>query len=232
MFNLWTYIGYTMLFCIPPLILLWLRREFFAILAENSKTITLSTAVLTIYGSLIWPIAIHYGAWTYTEGKFTGIKLFYYVYIDDVIWWLFVSFLFSSFIVLSAVYEKRGEDVFLHEVKGLLRSFKNALRGFKTIPLERNSTIHIAVAVFVLLEAVFLKLSPVEWFIVLILIGLVIALEMLNSAIEHLSSRVNPESDAEIRLIKDTAAAGVLIASGAVFIVGIKIFLWKMIAYF
>ncbi|MFC1554852.1 hypothetical protein ACFL7D_09475, partial [candidate division KSB1 bacterium] len=149
MFDQWSYIGYTLLFCIPPLILLWLRREFFDILKANVKIILISTLILTVYGSLIWPIAIKYGAWAYSEETFTAIKLFNYVYIDDVIWWVFVSFLFSSFIVVSAKYEDEDKDLFLNEVKGFLKSFFHAFQGLKTITLERNSTIHVGIAVFV-----------------------------------------------------------------------------------
>ena len=58
MFDHASYIGYTALFCLPPLILIWLRREFFDVLVTKLKPILISTAVLTLYGSLIWPIAL------------------------------------------------------------------------------------------------------------------------------------------------------------------------------
>jgi len=232
MFNMGSYIGYTLLFCVPPLILLWMRKEFFAILKKNIETILLSTAVFTLYGSLIWPIALHYGAWAYANEKITSVKLLNYVYIDDILWWAFVSFLITSFITVSAHFEEQGTDIVLTEVRALLKSFMNAFHGLKTITLERNSTIHTAVAVFVLLEALFLDISAVEWCIVLILIGLVLALELINSAIERLASKISPEQDTAIRTIKDTTAAGVLIASIAACIIGIHIFLSKIIIYF
>ena len=79
MFEQMSYIGYTLLFCIPPLILMWLRKEFFLILRKNVTTIIISTVILTLYGCLIWPIALKYGAWSYSPEKITNIKLLGFV---------------------------------------------------------------------------------------------------------------------------------------------------------
>ncbi|MFC1477331.1 diacylglycerol kinase family protein [candidate division KSB1 bacterium] len=231
MFENWSYIGYTLMFCVPPLVLFWLRREFFLILKDNIKVIFLSVLVLTVYGSLIWPVALKYGAWAYSPDRITNAALFQYVYVDDVIWWIFVSLLLASFIVVSAYYEDRGRNIFLEEIKGCLRSFYHAFQGFPTITLERNSTIHVGIAVFVMIEAIFLKISRLEWFIVIGLVGLVLALELVNSSIERLASRISPEADPDVKVIKDTAAAAVLIASIAAAVVGVKIFLSRMLAF-
>ena len=96
MFDESSYIGYTLLFCLPPILLLWLRREFFEVLLSRGRAIVLSTFVLTLYGSVIWPVALHYKAWAYDAGHITGWKLFGLVYFDDVVWWVLVSFLMSG----------------------------------------------------------------------------------------------------------------------------------------
>ena len=230
MFGHQSYIGYTLLFCLPPLILLWLRREFFPILRQNLKGILLSTLVLTVYGSLIWPVALKYGCWAYNKDRISTILLFGYVYLDDVVWWLLIGFVFSSFIAVSRAYERQGTDIMLREIRELLRSFKSAFAGFRAIALERNPTIHVAVAVFVLLEGILLKISPQEWFVVALAIGLVIGFELMNAAVERLATRLGPNPDPEIRLIKDTAAAGVLIAAIAAAAIGLKIFFAKILA--
>jgi len=231
MFDSLSYIGYTALFCVPPLVLLWLRREFFTILVQNLGAVALSTTVLTVYGSIIWPIAIKYGAWRYAGDKISGWQLFGYVYIDDVIWWLFVSLLFSSFIIVSAHFEERGEDLFLREARGLLSSFKHAFQGFSTITRERNATIHIAIAVFVILEGIFFKITWIEWLFVAAAIGLVVGAELFNSAMERLASKVSDKTDADIRIIKDTAAAAVLTGSLAAVAVGVKIFFSRIVDF-
>ena len=94
MFEEFSYIGYTALFGLPPLILMWLRREFFNVLVSRLGIILLSSLILTVYGSLIWPVALHHGAWAYSPDMITKIMLFGYVHLDDVMWWLIVSLLF------------------------------------------------------------------------------------------------------------------------------------------
>ncbi len=232
MFEELSYVGYTGLFCLPPLILLWLRREFLEILAPRLKRILLSTLALTVYGSLIWPIALKYGAWAYRSDRITNVKLFGYVYLDDVVWWVAVSFLFASVVTVSMHYERRGVDIFWREIRGLFRSFLNALRGLRIIPLERNSTIHVAAAAFVLLEAVLFDISAVEWLFVSLAIAAVLGFEILNSAIERLAGRTGAgsERDAEIGLIKDAAAAGVLVSAVAAAVIGMSIFFGRILA--
>jgi len=231
MFDTLSYIGYTLLFCVPLLLLIWLRSEFFTILVKNVSTVILSTITITLYGCIIWPVAIKYGAWSYGSDKISGVKLFDYVYLDDVVWWLFISLLFSSFVVLSAHYEERGKDLFLLECKALIKSFICAFRGLSAITLERNITIHVSIAVFVILEGFLFTITWIEWLFIVTAIGLVIGAELLNSAVERLSSKVSIETDKDIRIIKDTAAAGVLVGSLAAVVIGIKIFLSRIIEF-
>lgn len=231
MFGHLSYTGYTLLFCIPPLILMWLRREFYPVLVRNLRGILVSTAVLTLYGSLIWPVALQVGAWRYEPSRLLGWRIAGYVYVDDVLWWLLIGFTFSSFIVLSTHYERQGVDLMSREIRELVRSFANAFRGFRAITLERNPTIHVAVAVFVILEGVLLDISSGEWFVVALAIGLVMGFELMNAAIERLASRWGDNPDPEIRLIKDAAAAGVLIAALAAAAVGVRIFLIRILGY-
>lgn len=116
-----SYLFYTFIFTIPPLLFLWMRREFFEILKKKLRGIILSTGLLTIYGSVIWPIALNWGAWAYGEDKIINIRLFNYVFIEDVMWWVLISLLFSSFVFLSTEYENRGIDIVLHEMKKLIK---------------------------------------------------------------------------------------------------------------
>jgi len=232
MFEHLSYVGYTVLFCAPPLVLMWLRREFFLVLAPRFRGILLASVLLTVYGSLIWPVALHYGAWAYRDDRITGLKLLGYVYVDDVFWWFSVSFLFASFVTLATYYERRGVDLIAREVLGLLRSFGYAFRGLRVVPLERNSTIHVAVGVFVVLEAALFGISAVEWLLVVIAASAVLAFEILNSAVERLADRTGQAGAAhpDIALIKDAAAAGVLVSTMAAVLVGANILLTRALA--
>ena len=70
----------------------------------------------------------------------------------------------------------------------ITKSFGYAFEGiFTCIRKERNMKIHCIMAVLVVIAGIILKLSPVEWCICLGLFGLVMALELVNTAIESLS---------------------------------------------
>lgn len=69
-----------------------------------------------------------------------------------------------------------------------------------------------------------------EWIVVTLCIGLVLAAEAVNSAIEALADRVSPEYDEAIKRTKDLAAGAVLLLAIAVAITGLIIFLPKLIA--
>lgn len=233
MFERLSYLGYTALFCLPPLVLVWLRREFAEILRARLRPILVSTAVLTVYGSVLWPFALERGAWAYGEQRLTGIRLFGLVYVDDVLWWLLVGLLFSSFIALSTHYEDRGVDIISREIRELARSVLNAVRGLRVIPLERNSTIHVAIVVFVLLEGLLFDVTRTEWALIALAVGLVVAAELVNSAIERVADRTavgESARDPELGLLKDAAAAAVLVSAGAAAVVGLTIFLSRVLA--
>ncbi len=229
MFERWSYLGYTLMFCLPPLVLLWLRREFALRMARDLGRIVVASLLLTVYGCIIWPVALKMGAWSYADNRILNIKLFGYVYLEDAVWWLLISFLLASFVSLSISFEEEGVNIFLREVRGLLRSFGYALRGLRMLRLERNLTIHVAAAVFVFLEAVFLKVSALECLALLLAAGVVLGFELINSTIERVATRLAPGRDEEIRLVKDAAAAAVLCASVVAAAIGAAIFLPRML---
>lgn len=229
MFERWSYLGYTLLFCLPPIVLLWLRREFAARMLRDLRRILAASLLLTAYGCLVWPVALKMGAWAYSEDRILNFKLFGYVHLEDALWWLLVSFLLASFVSLSIRFEEEGVNIFLREALGLLRSFGYALRGLRVLRLERNLTIHAAAVTFVLLEAAFLKVAPLEWLALLLAAGVVLGLELVNSVIERVATRLASGQDEEIRLIKDAAAAAVLCASIVAAVIGAAIFLPRIL---
>jgi diacylglycerol kinase len=71
-----------------------------------------------------------------------------------------------------------------------------------------------------------------EWVMVILTIGIVLAAEAFNTAIEQIANFIQPDQDKRIEYIKDMAAGGVLITAIAAFIVGLIIFLPKFINLF
>ncbi len=232
MFEHSSYLGCTLLFCLPPIVLLWVRAEFARTMRKDLAGILLSTAIISVYGSAIWPLAIRWGCWSYRETRILNRKLFGFVFVEDVVWWVLVSFLFASFVSLSTRWEESGRDVVVRELSGLSRAFRDALAGFRIAGLERNMAIHIAVATGTLTAAWLFRLPWVEWLFVVLAIAGVMAAELLNCAVERLAPRRDQQSSSEVRLLKDAAAAGVLITSVAAAVVGVVVFLPRGLAAF
>lgn len=111
-------------------------------------------------------------------------------------------------------------------------SFKYAWNGWKIlIREEHNSWIHIFVTLCVLIAGWVLKISACEWIAVIFCIGWVMALEMLNSAMENMADFVSPEKHTMIKKIKDLSAGAVLVGAIASAIIGLIIFLPKIMAW-
>ena len=70
----------------------------------------------------------------------------------------------------------------------------------------------------------YFQIPPTEWLALILAIGLVLSAEALNTAIERMVDRVEPQWHPAARDAKDLAAAGVLIASVFSFIVGVILF--------
>lgn len=118
-------------------------------------------------------------------------------------------------------------------LKKRLDSFRHAFRGvgqlFASTP---NARIHLVMAIAAVALGFAFTISHGEWIAVIIVIGLVISLEALNSAIEVLADYITKEQHPNIKRLKDMAAASVLISALAALIVGLIIFLPKIIAFF
>lgn len=117
--------------------------------------------------------------------------------------------------------------------KKLINSFKYAFKGIgSSLKSERNMKIHFAMMVLVIMAGILLNISMWEWIICFILFGLVISLEMVNTAIEIVVDMVSPEYNLKAGHVKDIAAGAVLVNAIVAFIVGLLIFLPKIIRLF
>lgn len=118
-------------------------------------------------------------------------------------------------------------------LKRLINSFRYALTGIKdVIKAERNMKIHLIFTVAVIIAGYLLTISRIEWLFVLIAIGGVISLEMVNSAIERAVDLVTDEYDLLAKRAKDAAAGAVLVFTVIAIIIGIIIFLPKLLSLF
>ena len=116
--------------------------------------------------------------------------------------------------------------------KRLVNSFKYAFEGIaQTYKGEQNLKIHTFIAILVLVFGFFLKINYIEWFVCLILIGLVLMAEFFNTAIEYVVDLASPKIHPLAKAAKDTASAGVLMMSIMAAIIGGIIFIPKLIDF-
>jgi undecaprenol kinase/diacylglycerol kinase (ATP) len=112
-----------------------------------------------------------------------------------------------------------------------MQSFVYAFNGLRVLFLEEhNARIHAAFAFLAILIGFLLKISSYEWIAILLCIALVFSLELINSAIENVADFATKENNNLIKNAKDMAAAAVLIAAIISLIIGIIIFLPKLLA--
>ena len=112
-------------------------------------------------------------------------------------------------------------------------AFGPAIKGLRiSLRTERNVQLHFLAVAFAVILGFSLNISILEWLIILLLFGLVLGLELLNTAIEKLCNVVQPEKDDRIGIIKDISAAAVLWASIVAMIAGIIIFIPKLLNIF
>lgn len=110
-------------------------------------------------------------------------------------------------------------------MKKFLLGFVYAFRGLGLAWWqERNMKVHSLAAVVVIGMGVYFQITPGEWCAVCLAMGLVLGLELMNTAIEHLVNLVSPERHPQAGKIKDIAAAAVLIAAMAALVVGLVVF--------
>lgn len=107
----------------------------------------------------------------------------------------------------------------------LFRSFGYAFQGLKSAFQEQpNLRIHALAALMVIFLGFYFHITALEWIILLIMIGLVIAAELFNSALENLTDLVTREGHPLAGKAKDMSAAAVLVLSVISTIVGFIIF--------
>lgn len=115
------------------------------------------------------------------------------------------------------------------KTKKLINSFKYAIEGFfASLKTERNMKIHILIMIIVIILGIVYKISREEWYICIILFGLVISGELFNTAIETVVDMVMPYKNPKAKLAKDISAGGVLILAIVSAIIGMMILVPKI----
>ena len=118
------------------------------------------------------------------------------------------------------------EIITMIKIKRLYKSFTYAFRGLgKTLKEEQNLQIQSIAGLVVIILGWYFRIEVEEWLILILVIGLVILMEIINSAIERITDVLKPRLDNYVKEIKDIMAAAVMLASVIAVTVGLIIFL-------
>ena len=118
---------------------------------------------------------------------------------------------------------------FIKRIKSFLYAYKGFLYALKT---QANFQIQIIVLVISMAAGFYFNIGTLEWLVLLLAIGIVISAELFNTAIEKILDFISPEYNKQAGLMKDIAAGAVLFSSIMAAIIGIIIFVPKIIERF
>jgi diacylglycerol kinase (ATP) len=129
--------------------------------------------------------------------------------------------------------EKKLSETRRFSILSRLRSTTNAWRGIRLfIKSTHNAWVHIFFGLLAIYLGFVLKISSVEWVLVVFAIGFVILAESINTAIEIDINLTSPDYHPYARDTKDVAAGAVLITAAMAGIVGLIIFLPKILVLY
>lgn len=118
-------------------------------------------------------------------------------------------------------------------MKRFITSFLYAGRGMAhCMRREKNFRIQLIAAGLLITAGFIFQLTHIEWSLVVISMALVLSMEMINTAIEHVCNIIQPGIHPSIRIIKDIAAGAVLITAAGAAICASCIFIPKIILQF
>ena len=120
-----------------------------------------------------------------------------------------------------------------YDIKKQLRSFGYAWKGIRCcIGKEQNLSFHLIATVVTVIAGFLLEITRIDWMIVILCIGVVIAAELFNSAIEKLVDLVSPERHPIAGQVKDIAAGAVLVCAATAAIIGLIVFIPYLTRFF
>jgi diacylglycerol kinase (ATP) len=115
-------------------------------------------------------------------------------------------------------------------MKKFIRGFGYALNGiWHAAATQLNFRVHLVAALLVVYMGYSLHISTNEWLWIILCIAMVLVAELFNTAIEFLVDLVSPEYNKKAGLVKDMSAGAVLITAICALLVGLIIFVPKLL---
>lgn len=113
----------------------------------------------------------------------------------------------------------------MNRIKSIAFAFKGALHLIKK---EASVQVQFVIGIILTIAGFYFELSTTEWVIQVLVIGLIMSIEGINSAIEEIADFVHPDYHKKIGLIKDISAGAVFIFAITAIIIGLIIYLPKI----
>ncbi|MDX1604239.1 MAG: diacylglycerol kinase family protein [Salinimicrobium sediminis] len=111
-------------------------------------------------------------------------------------------------------------------ITGRIRGGGYAIKGaWLLLRYEPSIQVQFVLAILVTIAGFYFEITATEWILQLLAIGLVMATEGVNTAIENIADFVHADYHVKIGRIKDVAAGAVFFAAIIAFIIGLIIYL-------
>ncbi len=119
----------------------------------------------------------------------------------------------------------KKDSFLINRLKSIGYAFKGA---FILVSTEASIKVQFFIGIIMTFAGYYFEISKTEWLIQIGTIGLIMALEGVNTAIEEIADFVHPEFHTKIGLIKDIAAGAVFIFAITAVILGCIIYIPKI----
>jgi len=121
---------------------------------------------------------------------------------------------------------EKDETLFTGRLKSMIFALKGA---FKLITTEHSIMVQSSLAVVMIIAGFYFDITHEEWLIQTLVIGLVLGIEGLNTAVEKIADFIHPDYHERIGFIKDIAAGAVFFAAITAIAIGCIIYIPKFI---
>lgn len=105
------------------------------------------------------------------------------------------------------------------------RSFFYALAGLLfVLRTERNIKVHVTIAILMIALSLYLNITKLEWLVLFLVIGGMLVIEIMNTAIENVVDLVTEDFHPLAKIAKDVAASAALVFACISVIIGVILF--------
>jgi len=115
--------------------------------------------------------------------------------------------------------KKKGINRFFNSINYSMAGLRYAYKN------EQSMTIHVSITAAIIILGIILDISRLEWIICIFLLGIIMATELINTALEAVVDLITQDYHPLAKIAKDTASAAVFVFSLVAVIIGGIIFI-------